>query len=232
MVEKIEEIYKKMNAREKLILGIAIFSFIFMLTDLIVLGPVLSKIKVLDSEFESKAQGIERDMRILAFKDSIVAEYSNYESFLDAGDLSHEEIIAGLLQKLENLANRHEIKMTNILPGEIEEKPIYKLYKTTMDFEGSLRNVLIFMNLLEESDNLFQIERYTMKPKNRSGKVITINMDVARILISAEDLGEFIETPDYPEFEEEADADVEAEETEAVDDSHESEMDSGELEPI
>lgn len=232
MVEKIEEIYKKMNKREKIILGVAIFSFVLMLTDLIVLGPILSKIKVLDSEITSKSQAIQRDMRILSFKDSIVTEYKNYENFLDLGDQAQEEIIASLLNKLETLAGQHEVKMTNIMPGEIEEKPIYKVYKTTLDFEGDLRNVLIFMSLLEESDNLFQISRYNMVPKNRSGKVIKVNMDVSRILITAEDLGEFIDVDqEFAEFESVEEPAAEEAPAEEMED-YDAELDSGQLEPI
>lgn len=232
MVEKLEEMYKKMNQREKIILGVAIFSFVLMLTDLTVLGPIMSKIKILDSDIASKSQAIQRDMRILSFKDSIVSEYKNYETFLDVGDQAQEEIIATLLSKLENLAAQHEIKMTNIMPGEIEEKPIYKVYKTTLDFEGSLRSVLIFMSLLEESDNLFQISRYNMVPKNRSGKMIKVNMDVSRILITAENLGEFIDVAqEFEEFESYDEPVAEEAPVEEMDD-YDTEMDSGELEPI
>jgi hypothetical protein len=77
------------------------------------------------------------------------------------------------------------------MPGELEDKPIYKIYKTTLDFEGVLKDVLVFMNQLEESDNLFQIVRYQMEPKSKAGTQMKCNMDVTRILITEEDMEQF-----------------------------------------
>jgi hypothetical protein len=223
MMIKLRTIYEKMTNREKIILYVAIGFIVLMVTDLIVLHPIMSELKVLDSKIKTESQEIQRDMRILSFKDSILKEYRNYESYLDVGVQSQEEIIGKLLKKLENLSSQNEIKMSNVMPGEIEDKPIYKVYSTTLDFEGSLRSVLVFMNLLEESDNLFQVTRYTMEPKNRSGQLLKVNMDISRILINSEDLSDIIEdeasVEDPVELDQEvmedADFDMEVSETES-----------------
>lgn len=207
MMIKLRTIYEKMTNREKIMLYVAIGFIVLMITDLLVLHPIMSELKVLDSKIKTESQEIQRDMRILSFKDSILKEYRNYESYLDVGIQSQEEIIGKLLKKLESLASQNEIKMSNVMPGEIEDKPIYKVYSTTLDFEGSLRSVLIFMNMLEESDNLFQVTRYSLEPKNRSGQVLKVNMDISRILINSEDLSDILE--DEPEPQEDLEFDQE-----------------------
>ena len=196
MMDKIKDIYKKMTGREKALLYAAITVFIIMITDLLILHPILSHIKVLEGKINAKSQAIQRDMRILSFKESILKEYIRYEKYLDTGVQTQQEIIARLLKKLENIAATHKIKITNVMPGEIEEKPIYKIYKTTLDFEGSLQDTLLFMDELEAAEYLFDILRYSMEPKNKSGQVLKVNMDVTRILINAEDLQEFQEEMD------------------------------------
>lgn len=193
MIEKLKELYKKFSPRERILFYGTIGAFVLMLTDLLVLGPILSQLSVLDAEIRAKAQSIQRDMRILSFKQSIYKEYHNYETYLDTGEKSQDEIIAGLLRKLETIAAQHTITITNVMPGELEDKPIYKIYKTTLDFEGALKDVVLFMNHLEESDNLFQVGRYQMEPKSKTGTQMKCSMDISRILITAEDMEPFRE---------------------------------------
>jgi hypothetical protein len=191
MIDKVKDLYKNLKPRERILFYSAIGAFVLMLCDFLVLGPILSHISVLDTEIKSKSQSIQRDMRILSYKDSIYKEYKVYQSYLDTGEKSQEEIIAGLLKKLEALASQDTITITNVMPGELEDKPIYKIYKTTLDFEGALKDVLTFMNQLEESDNLFQIVRYQMEPKSKAGSSMKCNMDITRILITEEDMDQF-----------------------------------------
>lgn len=192
-MEKLKNIYAKMNSREKGLFYGAVGAIILVLTDFMVFHPILSQIKVMEAEIHAKSQSIQRDMRIVSFKDPITNEYRQFEQYLDTGEKTQEEIISTLLKKLENVATQHNIKITNVLPGEIEDKPIYKVYRTTLEFEGPLKDALVFMNELEESDNLFQITRYLLAPKNKSGESMKANMDVSRILITAEDLSAFYE---------------------------------------
>jgi len=154
---------------------------------LLVLGPITSHIKILDSEIRAKSHSIQRDMRVVSFKKKILSEYQRFAQYLDTGEKSQEEIIGNLLRKLETLATQNNIKISNVKPGEIEEKPIYKVYKTSLDFEGTLAESFIFMDQLEEFDNLFQIDQYTLTPKTKAGTSLKCSMEISRILISAED---------------------------------------------
>lgn len=197
-MEKLKTLYNKMTPREKGLFYGACAVIFLMISDLMVLHPILSHIKVLEAEIDAKAQSIQRDMRIASFKDSIIGDYRQYEKYLDTGEKTQEEIIAGLLKKLESVASQNNIKITNVMPGELEDKPIYKIYKTTLEFEGNLKDTLVFMNTLEESDNLFQITRYLLAPKNKSGESMKANMDVSRILITAEDIASLYANGEEP----------------------------------
>lgn len=193
MIAKVRELYNKFTARERFLFYSTIAVVIFVMTDFMVLRPIFSNISLLDAEIKAKSQAIQRDLRILSFKDGIYKEYRTYESYLDTGERTQEEIISTLLRKLETVAGANSIQIVNVSPGEIEDKPIYKIYKTTLDFEGDLKNVFSFMNTLEESDNLFQITRYVLAPKSKSGSQMKCNMDMTRILMTAEDMSAFAE---------------------------------------
>ncbi|MBU3759975.1 MAG: hypothetical protein FGM27_08635 [Candidatus Omnitrophica bacterium] len=191
MIAKLRDRVAKFTARERLLFYGASAAVVFVMTDLIVLRPIFSNLELLDAEIKAKSQAIQRDLRILSFKDGIRREYQKYESYLDTGEKTQEEIISSLLRKLESVAKAHDIQIVNVSPGEIEDKPIYKLYKTTLDFEGDLKKVFTFMNDLEESENLFEITRYVLAPKSKTGTVMKCSMDMTRILMTAEDMSAF-----------------------------------------
>jgi len=196
-MEKIKVFYNSLSQTGKMLFFGAMASTLVMVLDLAVVGPILSHIKVVDGEIEAKSQAIRRDQRILSFKERILREYHHYESYVDSEDKSQEEIITGLLKKLETVATRNEIKIANVMPGELEDKPIYKIYKTSLEFEGDLAKVLFFMNQLEESDNLFKITRYDLIPKSKTGTVMKCSMDISRVLITAEDISGLTEGMDF-----------------------------------
>lgn len=191
MIAKVKDLYNKFTPRERFLFYATVGVIIFVITDFIVLRPIFSNISLLDAEIKAKSQAIQRDMRILSFKDGINKEYRTYESYLDTGERTQEEIISSLLRKLETVAAANTIQIVNVSPGEIEDKPIYKIYKTTLDFEGELKNVFTFLSELEESDNLFQITRYVLAPKSKTGIIMKCNMDMTRILMTAEDMTPF-----------------------------------------
>ena len=85
--------------------------------------------------------------------------------------------------------------VTNTRPGAVEEKPNFRVYKTSIDCEGKLGNVLSFINLLEQSDYLFQVERYTMGPKSKGSEIVKCTLDIARILITSEKIDD-MQTPE------------------------------------
>lgn len=188
MLDKLKSFYTHLNPRERILFFSACGAFILMLLDLLVFNPVLSHMKILDSEIEGMSQSIQRDLRVISFKNRILHEYFQFEPYLDTGARTQEEIISSLLKKLENLATRNAVKITNVTPGMIEEKPIYKIYKTSFDFEGSLAQVLVFMSLLEGFDNLFQVNQFSIQPKSKSNPdLMRCPLEVSRILITAED---------------------------------------------
>jgi hypothetical protein len=67
MIDKLKDLYKHFKPRERILFYSAAAFFVFMLCDFLVLAPILSHLKVLDTEIKTKSQAIQRDMRILSF---------------------------------------------------------------------------------------------------------------------------------------------------------------------
>lgn len=183
---KIRELYDKLSKSERTIFFVAAGLVSIALLDAIVLGPIHSRMSMMDAEIDAKTETIKRNLRITSFRDSIVGEYTGYKSYLDSADKVREEIIGDLLKKIEVIAGQHKISILNIQPGDIVENPVFQEYKTTLQCEGTFADTLAFMRDLENSEFLFKITKYSMLPKSKGGEVLTSSMDINRIFITAE----------------------------------------------
>lgn len=184
----IEEIFTKLSPHSR-ILFIAAFVFVAMaLMDRLMVGPFSSQMRYMEAENKAQKEHIRRSKRVISFRERILAEYSKYSSYLDTGQMTQEEIIAALLKKIETLAGQQSVTVTNVRPGDIEDKSNFRIYTTSIDCEGKLMNILSFIHLMEQSDYLFQVERYTIGPKSKGSEITKCTFDIARILISAEEI--------------------------------------------
>jgi hypothetical protein len=180
----IAEYYAKMSQREKILLFATCTAIFFLAMDRIVLGPILSQMKVMDGQIEMRTETITRNLRIIAFQQSIFQEHNKYQKFLSAGNRSEDEIIGDHLRELENLANLQAVKIQDIQSGEMEANPVMREYRIKIQGVGSLSNVLGFMRLLEESTYLFKIYGFQLSPKGKDGSEMRYEMDLSRILIN------------------------------------------------
>lgn len=178
---------EKLSKKEKTLLFVTLGLVSLALLDALILGPILSRGKVMDAEIHAKEETIKRNLRIISFRDSIESEYAGYQSYLDSADKVREEIIGDLLKKIEVMARDHKIGIINIQPGDIVENPVFQEYKTSLECEGAFADLLAFMRDLEGSEFLFKITKYTMIPKSKGGEVLITTMDISRVFITSEE---------------------------------------------
>ena len=182
----ISQFYAKLAKREKMMFVVAFCCVVMVFMDRLVIGPILSQMKLMDSEIAAKTQTVRRNMRVLSFRDSILNDYSKYSAYFDSVDRKQEDIISRLLKEIESIAGQKSITIINIKPGDVQENPVFHEYKTTLECSGKLSDLLGFMNLLEESDYLFKVMEFSMTPKSKGSDVMKCIMEVSRILMTAE----------------------------------------------
>ena len=184
----IEEIFSKLTGKSRILFIAAAIFLALALMDRLMIGPFTSQMEYLKAEAKAQTESLRRSKRVVSFRDGIFQEYSKYSTYLDTGEMTQEQIISALLKKIETIAGQQSVTVTNTRPGDVEEKPNFRVYKTSIDCEGKLGNVLSFINLLEQSDYLFQVERYTMGPKSKGSDIVKCTFDIARILITSENV--------------------------------------------
>ena len=186
----IEEIFSKLDGKSRILFIVAAIFIAAALMDRLMIGPFTSQMHYMEAESKAQKENIKRSKRVVSFRQGILDEYAKYSTYLDTGEMTQEEIIAALLKKIETLAAQQSVTVTNIRPGDIEEKPNFRVYKTSIDCEGKLGSILSFINLLEQSDYLFQVERYSMGPKSKGSDITKCTFDIARILITSENISD------------------------------------------
>lgn len=184
----INEFITKRSKREKIVLLVAVSIVGVALMDGLVIGPIASRLKKLDAAIETKKQEVRRDLRILSFSESILEEFEQYRKYFSEFEQTDEEIKAEYLRELEMLARVKEITIIDIETTEMRENPLVSEYQIEMKCEGSLGNVLTYINFLEESNFLFQIQGYELTPKSKDGSVMKVSLSISRLLIMSEDL--------------------------------------------
>ena len=185
----IAKFYEKLSKRERTLFfgcGAAIF---LLLMDSLVLGPILTKLKILDAEIQAKSDTIRRNFRVLSFRESIVKEAKDYSAYFDSGQKTQEETLSDILREIENMASRNSVTISSIRPGDLADSPLSKIYSTTLECEGALKGVLQFMRDLEQSTYLFQVKAYQFAPKTKTGEIIKCSMAIAKNIIIADQTG-------------------------------------------
>ncbi len=184
----LEEFFANLTGVRKALFIVAVVCVALALMDSLMVGPFLSQEQYVNAENKAQRENIKRSKRIVSFQERILEEYAQYSIYLDSSEMTQEGIIAALLKKIETLAKQQSVTITSVRPGDVEEKPSYSIYKTSIDCEGQLTNILSFINLLEQSDYLFQVQRYAMGPKSKGSDIIKCTLDISRTLIGAENI--------------------------------------------
>lgn len=188
MIDQAVTYYSKLTKRQKVLLIVTAVIVGFAIMNELVLGPIFSQLSTMDAEIHAKSQTIKRSLRYISLSNSVMKDYDKFANYISDANKAQEEIIADHLREIENLANAHQVSIAKIESGNIEDNPLRRKYEVTIESEGALSDILAFMNDLEDSEYLFQINNYRLNPKTKQGDVIKAFMNVSRILVSAEGL--------------------------------------------
>jgi len=135
----------------------------------------------LDKEVLEKTTGIEKNLRILAQKDRIVAESSKYSPFLSSPNTEEEEITS-ILKEIETLANKSSVYLVDMKPAGLKTSGLSKKYMINLSCEAQMEQLFEFMYNIENSDLLLLIERYQIGPKSAESSVAKCGMSVVKIV--------------------------------------------------
>lgn len=177
---KIQALYAflgRLSKRERAVFYTAAFFVSLVALDRLVISPVITKIKSLDSEIQEKESAIKKSLRILSQKERIEEEAARYASFLERRK-SEEEEMTSLLKEVETLANKAAVYLIDMKPAGLKDNR----YAVNVSCEGQMEQVVSFMYNIENSAKLLMIDKYQITPKSRESSVAKVSMAISKLI--------------------------------------------------
>ncbi|HNX81800.1 MAG TPA: GspMb/PilO family protein [Candidatus Omnitrophota bacterium] len=182
-LQALTKLYNSFTKKEKLLVYVTFFIIAATLLDRLIILPVYSKIKSLNSQIKEREISITNNLHILAQQDRIEQEIKSYSSFLHSS-ATDEENMTTVLKRVEELANKSSLYIVDMKPGGTKEnKDKTKKYVVSLSCEGQMEQVMTFLYNVESAGELLMIEKYQINPKTKDSSVAQCVISIAKIVL-------------------------------------------------
>lgn len=182
MIKKLFVSFSRLPKRNKIILFGVVFFISFVFPVRLMLGSILSKIKLLNKEIQSQEVTIRKSLQMLSQKDRIEKEVDKYTFFATVAQSQEEEIVI-LLKDIEELANKCSVYMIDIKPAGFTKEGILKKYLVRLNCEAQMEQIAEFFYKLESSKGLLKIEKYDIRPKTEGSSIVRCAMSISKAVL-------------------------------------------------
>ena len=178
----ISSFVKRLSVREQRLAATATFCLAVCALFFLIVRPITSEWQRLDIEIATKTDEIDLLRTILGLEQDVNTRFDQYRELL-AQQSSDEVVRNELMQDINTISARSELKAPVIREGSTESYRFYKRYFVDLDIEGAGANLGRFLANLQESNKLFRVESLTITKK--AGTVLNGRMEVSKILVAA-----------------------------------------------
>ncbi len=175
----------RLSKREKVVLYGAVFFISLTFLDRLILGPILSEIKSLNTEIQNQEAMIKKNLHILAQKERIKKDLSYYDSYVVYAASPEEETVF-LLKDIEKRANKSSIYVVDIKSAGEDEEGEIKKYLVKLNCEAQMEQLSKFFYDVESSKKLLKIENYNIRPKSEGSSVLKCTVSISKALLPQE----------------------------------------------
>lgn len=182
MIKVLTSFVHKLSKREKAIFYITIFLISSLIMSRLILIPALSRIETLDKEINEQEKTIKKSLLLLSREDEIIAEYDKYAPYFEKIETKQEEPIA-FLTSIENLTKSSSVELFDIKPAPSQEEDSIKKYFISLNCEASMEEIFDFFYRIENSEQLLNVERMLITPKEEETNIVRCNMYISKVLI-------------------------------------------------
>lgn len=178
--------FSTLSRREKLVLYAAVGAVSFTLLDRLIVYPIYTRMRQVQTQIRDRENEIVRNMRILSKKERINADVERYVAYLRAAEDRSVDMTA-VLKSIEELAQKSELSVVDMKPAGIKEneKEKTKKYVVNLNGEGEMSQIVDFMYRVENSSDLLTIERVQISPKSRESSVAQCAFMISRMFMDA-----------------------------------------------
>ena len=182
MIKKLSIFISRLSKKEKFVFCGAVFFVSLVFVDRLILGSILSKIKLLDKEIQSQEATIKKSLHILAQKDRIKKEADKYASFVIPAQSQEEEMVF-FLKDIEELANKCSVYVIDIKSAGLAEEGVFKKYLVKLNCEAQMEQLTALFHGVESSNKLLKIEKYDIRPKTGGSSIVRCTASISKAVL-------------------------------------------------
>ena len=166
----------RLTNNQKLLLYVAAGVCFIVIVDRFFISDFRSRLNTLGQQVRLEEARLKRNLTIQKTKDTITKDYEYCKPFLELTSVDENEIIAGLLKEIENLARLSGATVINLSPYETkEEAQQYRKYRATLRLEANLQQLLNFLYNVQNSELLIKLDRMAVATKGEEVHVLRID---------------------------------------------------------
>jgi hypothetical protein len=185
-MKKILSFIAKLSKREKiffyLTVAVVAASFIWRL----ILIPIISRIKSLDTEIAEKGKTLRNSLQILARKDKIEEEGKKYRLYLEKlfpeKPVSEDENVVAFLKEVEVMVKNSDINLLNIKPIGSEEVAPFQKETLSLECEAPLERIFALFSQIECSTQILRVEKFHLTPKGKESSVARCSIEISMLV--------------------------------------------------
>ncbi len=149
--------FSALSTRERLLTAGVVFVMCVLLLDRVVLGPWWRHIHDVNQEIHRLTKSIRTYEQLLERKPQLLAEVEAYSAYLRQLEAGQGDV-AALLREIETIGKESGISLGEVKPVTGSSESLQE-YFFEIHFNGSLKQWIHFVYLLQTSKTLFQIDR-------------------------------------------------------------------------
>ncbi len=171
------------SRREKLIFFGALIFVSFALTDRLIIRTFFSILSGQDKQIRDKETRIKASLRVMAQKDRIELQHTNYKSYLGSAKTENEEFTS-ILKVLDSLAPvQPGFNLVDMKPVGVKESAASKKYLVALNCEGTMEKLTEFMYNIETATKLLAVDKYEITPKSKDTNLAKCSMTISNLVL-------------------------------------------------
>lgn len=176
-------VIKTLTKRERLILYLTIILIILFAVYNFIVNSINS-VRPGKIALTKKELLLKKNLKILAAKKRVEAEYSIYSGYIRKADSDEKEITA-LLKDIESLVSNSGLHIINLKPKGAKKDRLYRSYEVELDCESNIKQLKQFLSLLNKDPSLLKVKRFHLSAKENAALTLKANMLIARVILPA-----------------------------------------------
>jgi len=168
-------LYVKLSKREKYIFTTTAILITMTLLYNFIFEPGFKKWQLINTEIEAKKARINKGIRLLESRNSIIEEYNKYAK--------STKNISKLLNYMENLAGSLGIKTSNIKPGQAIDEEFSREHSVELQIEGQLQDIIKFLSELIKLPTMVVLKKFDFRLISQNPPIFKGTIIFSKILI-------------------------------------------------